>query len=75
MSAILYPYQRRWLDDKSRFKIGMFARQTGKTFTDYVQGVQMQWASGELRKGRKSGEIVRVRLGSYDGERVRAEMV
>lgn len=25
--------------------------------------------------GRKSGEIVRVRLGSYDGERVRAEMV
>ena len=33
MSAILYPYQRRWLDDKSRFKIGMFARQSGKTFT------------------------------------------
>lgn len=27
-----YPYQRRWLDDTSRFKIGMFARQTGKTF-------------------------------------------
>ena len=27
------PYQRRWLDDASRFKIGMFARQTGKTFT------------------------------------------
>ena len=30
---ILYPYQRRWLDDNARFKIGMFARQTGKTFT------------------------------------------
>ncbi len=28
-----HPYQRRWLEDKSRFKIGMFARQTGKTFT------------------------------------------
>lgn len=27
------PYQRRWLQDKSRFKAGMFARQTGKTFT------------------------------------------
>jgi phage FluMu gp28-like protein len=27
-----YPYQRRWLADKSRFKIGMFSRQTGKTF-------------------------------------------
>ena len=25
--------------------------------------------------GHKSGEIVHVRLGSYDGERVRAEMV
>lgn len=28
-----YPYQRSWLADDSRFKIGMFARQTGKTFT------------------------------------------
>ena len=27
----LYRYQRKWLNDKSRFKIGMFARQTGKT--------------------------------------------
>jgi len=26
-------YQRKWLKDKSRFKAGMFARQTGKTFT------------------------------------------
>ena len=37
MSAILYPYQRRWLDDKSRFKIGMFARQSGKTFTTTLE--------------------------------------
>lgn len=28
-----YPYQQDWLKDDSRFKIGMFARQTGKTFT------------------------------------------
>lgn len=28
-----HPYQRAWLDDDSRFKVGMFARQTGKTFT------------------------------------------
>ena len=28
-----YPYQQRWLKDDSRFKIGMFSRQTGKTFT------------------------------------------
>ena len=25
----LYGYQRRWLTDDRRFKIGMFARQTG----------------------------------------------
>lgn len=37
MTAILYPYQRRWLDDASRFKIGMFARQTGKTFTTTLE--------------------------------------
>jgi phage FluMu gp28-like protein len=29
---ILLPYQRRWVDDESRFKIGMWARQTGKSF-------------------------------------------
>jgi phage FluMu gp28-like protein len=35
----LYGYQRRWLADKSRFKIGMFARQTGKTFTTTLEVV------------------------------------
>ena len=29
----LYDYQKRWLADISRFKIGMMSRQTGKTFT------------------------------------------
>jgi phage FluMu gp28-like protein len=32
-SGLLYPYQRRWLADTARYKIGMFSRQTGKTFT------------------------------------------
>lgn len=27
------PYQQAWISDDSRFKIGMFARQTGKTFS------------------------------------------
>lgn len=31
--GIFYPYQSRWAANKNRFKIGMFARQTGKTFT------------------------------------------
>jgi len=29
---ILLPYQRRWVEDRSRFKIGMWSRQTGKSF-------------------------------------------
>ncbi len=33
----LYPYQRRWFLDRARFKIGMFARQTGKTFTTTLE--------------------------------------
>lgn len=33
----LYAYQRRWFQDKSRFKIGMFARQTGKTFATSLE--------------------------------------
>ncbi len=35
--GLLYRYQRDWLADKARFKIGMFARQTGKTFTTTLE--------------------------------------
>ena len=30
---ILLPYQRRWVEDLSRFKLGLWARQTGKDFS------------------------------------------
>lgn len=33
----LFPYQSDYLGDKSRFKGGMFARQTGKTFTSTLE--------------------------------------
>lgn len=33
----LYGYQKRWLLDRSRFKLGMFGRQTGKTFTTTLE--------------------------------------
>jgi len=36
-ALILYPYQKKWLADNSRFKVGMFARQTGKTFTTTLE--------------------------------------
>lgn len=37
--AILYPYQRRYLADRARFKAGMWSRQTGKTFTTTLEAV------------------------------------
>lgn len=37
MTPLLYPYQQRWLADQSAFKVGMFARQTGKTFTTTLE--------------------------------------
>lgn len=36
-ALVLYPYQRRWVTDRSRFKAGMYARQTGKTFTTTLE--------------------------------------
>ena len=33
----IYPYQQSWLLDAARFKLGMFARQTGKTFTTTLE--------------------------------------
>jgi phage FluMu gp28-like protein len=38
-SSILYPYQKRYLQDASRFKAGMMARQIGKTFTTTLEAV------------------------------------
>jgi phage FluMu gp28-like protein len=39
MKAVLYPYQRRYLADRARFKAGMWSRQTGKTFTTTLEAV------------------------------------
>ena len=34
-----FRYQRRWLDDPARFKIGLWARQTGKDYTCAAEAV------------------------------------
>ncbi|MGG2141977.1 terminase large subunit domain-containing protein [Symbiopectobacterium sp. RP] len=47
----LYPYQQRWFLDRSRFKIGQFARQTGKTFTTTLELVDDCFET-EARGGR-----------------------
>lgn len=36
-SGILLPYQRTWVADQSRFKIGMWSRQVGKTFSSTLE--------------------------------------
>jgi phage FluMu gp28-like protein len=36
---ILLPYQRRWSDDKARFKYALQARQTGKDFASAAEGI------------------------------------
>lgn len=50
---LLYPYQRKWLQDKSRFKIGKFARQTGKTFTTTLE------VADEMVEAAVSGKRIR----------------
>jgi phage FluMu gp28-like protein len=47
----LYAYQQRWFNDRSRFKIGMFARQTGKTFTTTAELVDHAFET-ELHGGK-----------------------
>ncbi len=79
MTALLYRYQRRWLDDASRFKIGMFARQTGKTFTTTLEiaddcvaadliGRRVRWvilSRGERQAREAMDEGVKLHLRAY----------
>ena len=39
LSEILMPYQRRWAEDAARFKIGLWSRQTGKSFATACEAV------------------------------------
>lgn len=52
----LYPYQRAWLEDRARWKIGMFARQTGKTFTTTLEIVDDVFAHEAA--GKKSRWVI-----------------
>jgi len=37
---LLLPYQRRWVEDDARFKIGAWGRQTGKSFSTSEEAVE-----------------------------------
>lgn len=38
--SLLLPYQCKWVDDESRFKYGLWSRQTGKDFSAGEEGVR-----------------------------------
>lgn len=75
----LYGYQQDWLLDKARFKIGKFARQTGKTFTTTletvddcfehaVQGRRARWvilSRGERQAAEAMNEGVKPHAKAY----------
>lgn len=46
----LHAYQRRWFKDRKRFKIGMYARQTGKTFTTTLEIADRCFEAAALRR-------------------------
>lgn len=46
--TILLPYQRRWCDDASRFKIGLMSRQVGKDFCSAEEGIRDCYKSARL---------------------------
>ena len=81
MDKVLLPYQRAWVEDGSRFKIGMWSRQTGKSFATACEAVLdclvrpgQLWvclSAGErqafewLRKARQWAEALKVAVDSY----------
>ena len=69
MTALtLYPYQREWLESRARFKLGMFARQTGKSFTSTL-GIVDDMLDAEAQ-GRRSSWVMLSR-----GERQARELM
>ena len=48
---LLLSYQRRWVDDDSRFKIGLMSRQVGKDFSAGGEGIRdIGWAEANNEK-------------------------
>ena len=50
--SVLLPYQRRWVEDESRWKFGLMSRQVGKDFSSGYEGIQ------EILRGERAGEAV-----------------
>ena len=54
----LHAYQQRWMLDPARFKVGMFARQTGKTFTTTLELVDDCYRAATERAGRRPRWVI-----------------
>lgn len=52
----LFPYQTRWVTDRARFKIGKWARQTGKTFTTSLEVVDDTYEA--MTHGRRARWVI-----------------
>ena len=46
----LFPYQRRWADDPSRFKFGLMARQVGKDFAAGFEAIRHCYAADQKKQ-------------------------
>jgi phage FluMu gp28-like protein len=82
---LLLPYQKRWVNDLSRFKIGCQARQTGKSFQTACEAISSaftdpgtKWvclSSGErqalewMEKAKEWAEAYRLAIESYAEDR------
>lgn len=53
----LYNYQKNWVQDESRFKIAMFARQCGKTFTSTLE-LALDCVKADMAGSRKRWVIL-----------------
>jgi phage FluMu gp28-like protein len=87
--SLLLPYQRAWVDDDSRFKLGIWSRQTGKDFSAGEEGVRdcitnpgTTWligAAGErqalesLSKWKEWAEAYKLAIEDYAEDRDSAE--
>lgn len=70
MITPLYDYQRAWFNDQSRFKIGLWSRQVGKTFTTTLEIVDDIYAA--LAQGRASPWLILSRGDRQAREAMRA---
>jgi phage FluMu gp28-like protein len=86
---LLLPYQRRWVDDAGKFKIGVQSRQTGKSFStaceavvDSLRHAGTKWvclSAGErqalewLEKCREWARVLKIAIEEYAQDRQTGE--